>query len=111
MGRFAIVAYRPKADKEQALLAAIDKHLRVLAAEGLVTDRPTAVMRAADGTVLEVFEWRSSEAIQQAHTNAAVAALWGEFSQVCDYRPLAELKESHDLFAEFEALDSPPPSG
>ena len=29
-------------------------------------------MRAADGTIVEVFEWRSAEAIQQAHNNPAV---------------------------------------
>jgi len=104
MGRFVIVAYRPKAGKEQALLAMVRKHLDVLTAEKLVTDRPSSVMRAADGTLLEVFEWRSAEAIQQAHTNPAVGALWGEFAQVCDYLPLAELKETRDMFAEFEAV-------
>ncbi|HEV7518474.1 MAG TPA: hypothetical protein VGR07_19430 [Thermoanaerobaculia bacterium] len=40
MGRFVIVAYTPKPNKEQELLAAVRKHLQVLAAEGLVTDKP-----------------------------------------------------------------------
>jgi hypothetical protein len=105
MGRFAIVAYTPKPGKERELLAAVRKHVQVLAAEQLVTDRGAAVMRASDGTIVEVFEWRSAEAIQQAHTNPAVAALWGEFGEACDYRPLAHLKEAGDLFAEFEGIE------
>ena len=103
MTRIVVVAYRPKPGKSQALDVVVAKHLRVLAAEQLVTDRPAWVMRAKDGTVVEVFEWRSAEAIEQAHTNAAVAALWAEFAAVCDYVPLAGLAEAQQMFAEFEA--------
>src|SRR5262245_41270117 len=105
MGRFVIVAYTPKPSKEAALLALVKKHVDVLAAEGLVTDRGSFVMRAADGTIVEVFEWRSPEAIEQAHTNPTVGALWNEFGEACDYRRLTDLKEANDLFAEFDAVE------
>jgi hypothetical protein len=62
-------------------------------------------MRAAEGTLLEVFEWRSAEAIQQAHANPAVGALWAEFGEACDSRPLADLKEAGDMFPEFDAVE------
>jgi hypothetical protein len=109
MGRFVIVAYAPKPGREDALLAAVEKHLDVLAAEGLVTTRPASVMRAADGTVVEVFEWRSAKAIREAHENPAVQALWAEFEGACEYRPLSELPEARALFAEFDAVDRDPP--
>ena len=105
MGRFVIVAYAPKPGKGDALLAAVRKHLQVLRAESLVTDRPASVMRAADGTVVEVFEWRSAEAIASAHGNAAVRALWAEFGEACDYVPLSRLHEAQQMFAEFEPVD------
>ena len=105
MGRFVIVAYTPKAGKEQQLLAAVTKHLQVLRAERLVTDRPAHVMRAGDGSIVEVFEWRSAEAIQQAHGNPAVQALWAEFGAACDYVPLTRLAEAHQMFAEFDAVE------
>ena len=105
MGRFVIVAYTPKPGREEQLLAAVRKHLRVLSAEGLVTGRPAHVMRAADGTLLEVFEWRSPEAIAQAHANPAVQALWGEFGAACEYTPLAKLAEAQQMFAEFDSVD------
>src|SRR5262245_4494410 len=104
MGRFVIVAYSPKPGMAGRLLAAVRKHLQVLGEAGLVTDRPAYVMRAADGTVLEVFEWRSAGAIAQAHATPAVQALWAEFAAACDYRPLSGLAECQQLFAEFEPV-------
>ena len=62
-------------------------------------------MRASDGTIIEIFEWRSSESIQQAHSNQAVQALWGEFGAACDYTPLNTLEETHQMFAEFDAVE------
>ncbi len=105
MGRFVIVAYAPRPGMADALLAAVRKHLDVLRAEELVTDRPASVMRAADGTLLELFEWKSAEAIARAHANPAVQALWAEFALACDYRPLNGLAECQQLFAEFEPVD------
>ena len=105
MGRIVIVAYKPKAGKEQALAAVVAKHLQVLRAENLVTDQSALVMRAADGTIVEVFEWLSAEAIARAHVSPAVNALWAEFGAACDYVPLATLAEAKQMFAEFESVN------
>ena len=105
MGRCVIVAYTPKSGKDAQLLAAVRKHLQVLRAEKLATDKPAYVMRAGNGTIIEVFEWRSAEAINQAHSNPAVQALWGEFGMSCDYTPLAKLAETQQMFAEFDAVE------
>lgn len=103
MGRFVIVAFKPKIDKQHELAAVVAKHIHVLRSENLVTDRNPYVMHSANGTVVEVFEWRSPEAIAEAHSNPAVLALWGEFAKVCDYVPLASLDEAQQMFAEFDA--------
>jgi hypothetical protein len=104
MSRFVIVAYTPKLGKEQELLVAVKKHLNVLDAEKLITNKPAYVMRAVDGTIVEVFEWRSVDAIRQAHSNPAVQALWAEFASACDYTPLTKLAEAQQMFAEFDAV-------
>jgi hypothetical protein len=104
MGRFVIAAYRPKAGREQQLLDAVRRHAGVLRAEGLISDRPAHAMRAADGTVVEVFEWLSTAAIERAHSNPAVQALWAEFGEACDYVPVGGLGEAQVIFSEFEAL-------
>jgi putative acetyltransferase len=105
MGRFVIVAYGPKPGMSESLMSAVREHLRVLRDEDLVSDRPAYVMRAKDGTILEVFEWKSAEAIAKAHSSPAVQALWAEFAAACDYRPLSSLTECQQLFAEFDAVD------
>jgi hypothetical protein len=104
MSRCVIVAYTPKPGKEEQLLGAVRKHLQVLRAEQLATDKPAYVMRAGDGTIVEVFAWRSAEAIKQAHTNPAVGALWAEFGAACDYTPLSKLAECQQMFAEFDEV-------
>ena len=75
MGRVVIAAFKPKPGQQAALHAVVARHWRVLQAESLVTERPRSVMQSADGTVIEVFERRSAEAIAQAHNNPAVLAL------------------------------------
>ncbi len=105
MGRIVIVPYVPKASKEAELLACIRKHLQVLRQEQLVTDRTPVVMRTSNGTIIEVFEWKSPEAIEQAHANPAILAMWAEFEAACDYVPLNQVAECGQMFAEFEPLD------
>jgi hypothetical protein len=102
--RIVIVAYRPLKGKESGLMAVVKKHLAVLSAEGLVTDRKPIVMRAGDGSIVEVFEWKSGQAITAAHTNAAVQALWSEFSEVCSYEKPVNIAEFQNLFSEFEPV-------
>jgi quinol monooxygenase YgiN len=105
MGRIVIAGYRPKPGKSEALRALVGSHLSRLRAEGLVTARAAVVMEAEDGTILEVFEWRSKEAIVEAHDNDAVQAMWQEFAAVCDYVPVADVAEAQALFSEFSPLD------
>lgn len=105
MGRFVIVAYTPKPGKEKQLLAAVRKHLEVLRREAFVTDKPAYVMQSADGAIVEVFEWRSAEAIEKAHGNPAVQELWVEFGAACEFTPLARLPEAGQMFAEFDGVE------
>ena len=104
MGRFVIAAFKPKSGTAQQLAVAVEKHWRVLRAENLVTERPRYAMQASDGTIIEVFEWQSPGAIEQAHRNPAVLALWAEFESACEYVPVARLPEAQHPFSEFTPL-------
>jgi hypothetical protein len=104
MSRFVIAAFKPKTGMQKQLALVVAKHWQVLRAQGLVTDRTRYAMEAGDGTILEVFEWRSAEAIDQAHHNPAVLALWSEFETACEYVPLSGLPESQHPFSEFKPL-------
>lgn len=105
MGRFVIVAFTPKPGKDDQLLEIVRKHHAILRRQNLVSERRAYLMRAADGTLVEVFEWKSADAITEAHRNPVVAALWAEFAEACDYRKLESLAECTQLFAEFEPVE------
>ncbi|WP_184545101.1 hypothetical protein [Mucilaginibacter sp. FT3.2] len=104
MKRIVIVAYRPKPGKAAALKELTKTHVPRLKAEGLVTNREAVIMEAADGTIVEVFEWLSAEAIKQAHANPVVHQLWAEYAEVCDYVNLNSLAEAQNMFAEFSPV-------
>lgn len=80
----------------------IKTHVDRLRMEGLATSRIPIIMKAADRTVIEVFEWISKEAIERAHTNPVVLKMWEEFEAVCEYVPVSDIKESSQLFSEFD---------
>ena len=104
MSRFAIAAYRPRPGQEANLLGIVKKHTPLLRSEDLITDHPTSLMRAQDGTLVEIFVWRSPESMKQAHENQRVQILWEELAAVCDFTPLKDLAEAQAMFADFEAI-------
>lgn len=101
-----LAVYRPKPGKAADLDRLVAGHVAILRTEGLATDYPPTVLKAADGTVVEIFEWVSAAAIDAAHGNAAVMALWAEFGAVCDYLPIADLKEAKQMFSPFTRVAS-----
>ena len=107
MGVISIAAYRPHPGKQARLLDCVRDHMPVLRAQKLVTQRPAQAMRAKDGTIVEVFEWESDDAIERAHSNPEVHKLWARFNEACEYVPLASLAECSEMFANFEPLDLP----
>ena len=105
IGICVIVAYRPTPRKEREVLALARDRVPTLRKEGLVTDREPVIMRAKDGTIIEVSEWKSREAIDAAHKNPNVLTMWDKFFAVCDCVPLKTLPEAEEMFAGFEAVD------
>lgn len=104
MGSISVACYKPRPGSEQALIELVRNHLPPLRAEGLVTNRDSIVMRAGDGTIIEIFEWKSADAIAAAHKNPVVLDLWKRFEAVCSYETPANLPEFQTMFANFEPL-------
>lgn len=109
MGVMVIACYRAKPGKEADLLALTKTHVPLLVSEGLAENRPPLAGRAKDGTIVEVFVWKSPASVEAAHQNANVAALWAKFAELADFRQVKDLAEAGDLFAEFDwlKLDAP----
>jgi quinol monooxygenase YgiN len=104
-GVIVIVAYRPKPGKEKELLELVRSRVPTLKKQNLVTDRVPTIMHARDGTIIEVSEWNSQEAIDAAHKNPNVLAMWNKFFAVCDCVPLKTLAEAEEMFAGFEPIE------
>ncbi len=81
------------------------EHVRTLRREKLATKRVPIIVHAKDGTVLEVFEWISHRAIDAAHKNRAILAMWERFNAACEYVKVSDVPESHDQWASFAPLD------
>lgn len=104
MERIVIVAYKPHLGKEAELRSLMETHWSILNKQGLVSDRKPITCQSADGSFIEVFGWKSKEAIEQAHGNSEVQAMWGKFAEVCEYIPIGNVAESSNLFSEFETF-------
>ena len=104
MNDLVIVAYKPKPGCGEKLLELLKDHTPFLRRLGLATDRPNHLMHARDGTIIEVFEWKEG-AVAKAHEHPAVLEMWKEYEKVCDYTPLHEVPETHDLFATFRPIE------
>jgi len=105
MGVTVMALFRPKPGKEAELMACMRDHLPVLRAQGLATDRPNTILRAKDGTLVEIFEWQSQAAIDAAHRDPEVGKLWARYEQCCSYVTLADLPESHEMFPSFVRVE------
>jgi hypothetical protein len=107
MGQMVIALFRPKPGKDADLLGCMRDHLPILRNEGLATERPSVVLKAQDGSLLEIFEWASQAAIDAAHTNPNVLALWKRYAECCDYITLADLNEATAMFPGFALVELP----
>jgi hypothetical protein len=59
-------------------------------------------------TVLAVYRPKPGKAaaIDAAHGNPAVIAMWGEFGAACDYLPIADLPGAKEMFSPFTRVTS-----
>jgi hypothetical protein len=100
-----IACYRPKPGKDAELFKLMKTHLPTLRKEGLVGDGPSLAGRARDGTIVEIFCWKSQGAIDAAHKNAAVGSMWQAFGAVCDYVAISGVDGASDLFTPLTPID------
>jgi quinol monooxygenase YgiN len=104
-GRVVVAVYKPRPGKEAELAALVRDHVADLRAAGLVTDRAPIAAVAADGTIVEVFEWRSEEAIASAHEHPVVQAMWKKFEACCWYETPANVPDLQRMFVSLDPLD------
>ena len=105
MGILVICSYKPNPGREDEARMLMAGHVPLLREHGLITGRPVVQGVAADGALVEIFEWESVEKSRGAATIAEIGAHWKAMSEVMDFVPLAQLPESQHAFAHFSPLD------
>lgn len=100
-----IASYKPKDGMEEELLDVLRDHMPILSMENLITDFPAIILKSKKGIYLEIFEWKSQEAINKAHVNENILELWKRFEKVCTYINLSDIEECKGLFASFEPVE------
>jgi hypothetical protein len=103
-GEVVMAMYRPKAGRDAEVRALIAKHVPALRRLGLATSRPVLLLRASDGTYVEIFEWVPGGA-QRAHESPDVGAIWKAYEPVCDYVSLKDLPDANRPFPHFRPVD------
>jgi len=104
MTRIVLVCFRPLPGKESALTELLKEHVPILRSQGLATTRDPLFLSSNDGVIVEIFEWVSEAAIEAAHQNPQVRAMWERFNATCEFVSLSGLSESQGLFATFSPL-------
>lgn len=104
IGTTVVCSYRVKPGSEVAFEQLLQSHQPTLRRLGLITDRPTHVLRRGDdpsGSVyVEVFEWVDLEAADRAAEAPAVIAVWEPMAAMCESRdgqPAMEFPRFHRL--------------
>jgi len=103
-GRIVVAVYKPRPGKEADLAALVRDHVPDLRAAGLVTDRAPIAAVAADGTIVEVFEWLSEEAIANAHAHPVVQEMWKKFEACCWYETPSNVADLQRMFVSLDPL-------
>ncbi|MDM5327355.1 antibiotic biosynthesis monooxygenase [Neobacillus sp. CF12] len=96
--------YRPKPGKENELRDILKVHIPVLREEGLITERELLTLQAEDGTIIEIAEWKSSEAIDKAHQSDKVMSVWNQIGALAELTNLSSLAEAQYPFPNFKAI-------
>jgi len=100
----ALAAYRPRGGLEDALVELLREDVATLRARGHVTDRPAPLVRTADGDLLLVIEWSSEHAVDDAHADPDVLAVWERKERLADYIAPAVLARAETPFARWTLL-------
>ena len=100
---FAI--YKPHKNKENELKKLIAKHVPILKSNNLITDRKPIVVQSKNGIYIEIFEWKSNHAVEEAHENPEVQKLWDEMGKISDFTNLESLEEVKDFFPQFKPIN------
>ena len=103
MGLMGIVAYRPREGREKKFLYLIRKHAPLLRSFGGISDA-SFLMKSIDGTIIEVFEWKSMAAKKGAMKSEKLWKMWEEIEEVSTKVKLSSIPETREMISNFKSI-------
>jgi quinol monooxygenase YgiN len=96
--------YRPHPGREAELRKILARHVPTLRRLEMATDREPIVVKSKNGTLVEIFEWATSDAAEKAHHHPEVAKVWEAIGKIADMPVLDSLEEAKQRFPHFEPV-------
>jgi hypothetical protein len=103
--QLAFAAYRPRNGAEAELVHLLREDLATLRRGGHVTARAAPLIRTDRGEFLVVLEWSTQHAVDDAHADPDVLAVWERKGQLADYVSLRDLAASDVPFARWDVVE------
>ena len=100
----SLSAYEPRAGQGDELVRLFREELETLRRRGHVTTRRAPVVRTERGELLVVLEWSSDHAVDDAHADPEVLAVWERKAQLAEYIAPARLTGSEVPFARWTVI-------
>jgi hypothetical protein len=86
----------------------LEEHLRqeiaALRSRGHITQRPVPICRTEVGEYLVVLEWSTTTAVDDAHADPAIQAIWERKAQLFEYVGAGELVRAGVPFAAYDVV-------
>lgn len=105
--RLSLSAYRPRVDDRHRLEEHLRQEIAALRSRGHITERPVPICRTEAGEYLVVLEWSTTTAVDDAHADAAILAIWERKAELFEYVGVSELARASVPFAAYDvAMDA-----
>jgi hypothetical protein len=100
----AFAAYRPHTGRANELISLFREELATLRRRGHVTERQAPLIRTEDGDLMVVLEWSKAQAVDDAHADPEVLAVWERKTQLAEYIAPDALLGSDVPFARWTVI-------
>jgi hypothetical protein len=104
MRQIALILYSPRKDREQELVEMLQNNIPVMRKLGLITDREQILARTKDGSIIQLFEWKSEESQDQAMAHPVVQEMWLKVGNISEFQKPAAVAEFNEVFSMFETI-------
>jgi len=100
----SLSAYRPRSSADDLVIEHFRGEVAVLRDRGYITSRAVPICRTPRGEYLAIIEWSTPTAVDEAHADDAVLAIWRAKEQLLVYLGPAELDRSEVPFVSYEVV-------